>query len=212
MVNILRPRFSLLTLLLVISIVALAATVVVQRRNLRPLMIELGALREENGALRTEVGALSIGDPTKLHVIAVPVEGQYVWKWRVWVPAGQSVAVRVRHGAIPEKGVPQAPQCTLGLSEGEHVIRYTVQRDSQDGSWGASLRTESGGCSTGVGVVPWPEWDDWDSVGDGVGAKTVVGEPKKPLVLLRHRVGSDSKAWVQDGPAAGVMIWIEMHP
>lgn len=57
-----RARFSLLTLLLVTTIVAISITVTMLNR-------EIGPLQEDVARLRNEVGELNIGDPTKLHAI-----------------------------------------------------------------------------------------------------------------------------------------------
>src|SRR5947207_15917846 len=76
-----RPRISLLTALLLMTIAGLAIVVVLQWR-------EVGPLRAENRRMRDELGYLSIDDPTKAYAIQLKTVGDEPWKWRVYLPPG----------------------------------------------------------------------------------------------------------------------------
>jgi hypothetical protein len=97
-----RPRFSLLSALLLMTVAGLAIIVV-------RLWREVGPLRAEVAQLRNETGRLSVGDPTRVHAIEVRTREPLLWKWRVWVPEGQkNVLARYYFGKIPSSGIPAA--------------------------------------------------------------------------------------------------------
>ena len=68
-----RARYSLLTLVLATTIVALSITVVMLYREADPL-------RKEVARLRNEVGELNISDPSKLHAIRIDTSNELEWK------------------------------------------------------------------------------------------------------------------------------------
>src|SRR4051812_48010133 len=76
-----RPRLSLLTALLLMTIIGLATVVVLQWR-------EVGPLRAEKRRMRSELGYLNIDDPTKAYAIQLNTVGDEPWKWRVYLPPG----------------------------------------------------------------------------------------------------------------------------
>ena len=78
-----RPRFSILTALLLMTIVGMVFAVVHVRNRAASLELELRTLAYENRQLRDEVGALSIDDPSKIYAIRVRTDDDRTWKWRV---------------------------------------------------------------------------------------------------------------------------------
>jgi hypothetical protein len=94
-----RPRISLISALLLMTIVGMAMVIA-------QLWHEVGPLRKEVRALRNEVGRLSIDDPTKVHAIEVRTNEQLSWKWRVWVPENAKVSFHTKWGNVPRTGVP----------------------------------------------------------------------------------------------------------
>ncbi len=103
-----RPRFSLLTLLLLLTIAAIVVTV-------WQLYAELGPLRGEVKRLRNEVGELSVDDKTKLHAIRVPTDAESTWKWRVWIPKGRATVAHFHWGDISLTGLPNTPYAVVSL-------------------------------------------------------------------------------------------------
>jgi hypothetical protein len=74
-----RLRFSLLTVLLLTTIIAMAITITL-------LWCEIGPLRAEVRQLRSQLGELSIVDTETPYAIAIKTEEPDTWKWRVYLP------------------------------------------------------------------------------------------------------------------------------
>ena len=89
-----RPRISLLTLLLLTAIAAMAIVIA-------QLWREVGPLRAEVRRLRSEVGYLTIEDPTKAYAISVPTFEENSWRWRIFLPPGRMYALNERSGRLP---------------------------------------------------------------------------------------------------------------
>jgi hypothetical protein len=201
------PRFSLLTVLLVMNLVACGITIYRQWRELVPMRAELKKLRNE-------VGALTIDDETKLHAILMPTTERRMWKWRVWVPEGANVTVHYRWNDVPVKGVPKS-QRSAPLFPGENIVSFQPGKDD-DGNWRISFSTPS--TSYGTPLDSSEHWFDWDqmvSTGEGIGGATTVLDDKSQIyVLKRERVGhfSDSRQLEKvKEPTTGFIIWLEQH-
>lgn len=198
------PRFSLRSLVVAITFVAMAIA-------LWQLYIELAPLRSEVARLRNEVGELSVEDDSKLHAIEIPQRDEFTWKWRVWIPAGRKYELLVRSENIPKEGLPM-PEGTITISEfGEMWVMYRIARDPRDNTWRGSTSTRTG--SVGSDQHDWVEWGSRVSTDEGVNQSTLVGDPAKPLVLARKRVSKTvtSSQNIED-PAAGFMIWLNPIP
>ena len=74
-----RPRISLLSALLFMTIAGMAIVIV-------QLWREVGPLRAEVRRLRNELGVLTVENPSRLHAIEVRTKDEMIWKWRIWVP------------------------------------------------------------------------------------------------------------------------------
>jgi hypothetical protein len=200
-----RPRFSLLTMLLLTAIAGMAIVIALLWR-------EVGPLRTEVRMLRDETGRLSIEDGTKIHAIAIRTDEDHTWKWRVWVPQGTSANVRYQFGNVPKTGVP-AGQGSSFLESGEHWITLKAHRD-RDGNWVASLSTKGGGVGTSIG--PNDHWFDWRSMtatGEGVGTSSQMFDDDKPVIFLNRmraaQVNNSRQIDKMDGPTAGFIVWLE---
>jgi hypothetical protein len=100
----LRPRFSLLNLLVMVSVMGLLLLVIQQWREVEPL-------RQEVRRLRTELGYLVIEDPTKVYAIrAQSIEAiePNTWRWRLYLPPGGKYSLNVFSGHI--SGLVRQPQ------------------------------------------------------------------------------------------------------
>src|SRR3954462_9081750 len=76
-----RPRFSLLTVILLMTVVGLTIIVAMFWR-------EIGPLRADNRRMRDELGYLNIDDPTKAYAVQLKTLGDDTWKWRIYLPPG----------------------------------------------------------------------------------------------------------------------------
>lgn len=198
-----RPRFSLLTLLLLMTIAAMGIVI-------WPLWGEVEPLRTEVRRLRNEVGALSVEDETKFHAIAVPTSDEFTWKWRVWIPPGRHYRVFYQGDAIPKAGYPASlGSISLGTS-GEQWVEYRIRQDLRAGQWMGALATRDSG--VGSCQQDWVEWSRKASEGEGVGRTTTVFEPNERVLLQRFRVSQTNSSSQVEDPAAGFMIWVEPAP
>ena len=126
-------RFSLRTLMLLTTFVAMAVSLLVSARNNRRLARINESLGKENRRLRDEVGELSIEDEGQLHAIRIPTDSYLEWTWRVWIPQGREYRLRCVGDQIPKEGWPSGTGGTMWLRQaGEHVIRYRIRRDPKD--------------------------------------------------------------------------------
>jgi hypothetical protein len=129
-----RPRVSILNLLLVTTIVALAIVVLRMRSELR---VER-ALRIE---MLKKGGIMQVSDPDLVHVVQVINNWhENVLRWRVFVPRGRNVKLSARLEPVPDKPVaprlpPSAivvadrvPSNAVDLGPGEHVVSLSWER------------------------------------------------------------------------------------
>ena len=94
-----RPRISILTALLLMTILGMAIVIV-------QLWREVGPLRAEVRQLRIESGRLTIDDPDKIHAMAVhsaDTESKS-WKWRMYLPAGHKYYLHSLSAKIDDRG------------------------------------------------------------------------------------------------------------
>jgi hypothetical protein len=124
-----RPRVSILNLLLLTTIIALVIVII-------RLSGELAAEKDRRIQLLQKGGILEIGDANAVHVVQVssPTE-QNTLHWRVYVPAGRTVTLNARTDlvsadralvprlprnaiVVPERAAPHP----LLLGPGEHVV------------------------------------------------------------------------------------------
>lgn len=195
-----RPRLSLLSALLLMTIVGL--TIVVAQ-----LWREVGPLRKEVRRLRDEVGVISVDDPEKVHVIQVDTDEDLSWKWRVWLPENRVYVVRGQGDQVPKEGFPD-PGGSIWLREpGEHVIEYRIQRHRPNDRWHGELKTRT--ASAGAGAQPWLNWPTRTATSGGVGKSTQSFDAGERIEIIRHRVSQNSDSSKIEDPAAGFIIWLE---
>jgi hypothetical protein len=195
-----RARFSLLTLLLATTMVALSVTVAMLYR-------ELGPLRAEVSRLRNEVGELNVEDPARLHAIRVETDNELEWKWRIWIPEGATYRLRGEGGPVPDTGFPSTGGTIYLRDPGEQVIRYAIRRDPRDGKWYGELHGPHG--SVGKDAQPWVEWGSRTSTGGGVGRSTQSYLPGERVELIRFRVSQADSSSKIEKDAAGFVVWLE---
>ncbi len=202
-------RFTLRTLLMAITIAAMAMSLIVMYLNNRDLMLRNHTLAKENRRLRDELGSLTVDDVTQLHAIETSSGEQFDWTWRVWIPEGKEYRLRGEGGQVPKAGWPEYGGTMYLRDPGEHVIHYRISRDPRDGKWYGKLLTRGG--SVGGDHHQWVEWQSSTSTTSGVGTVTVAfSEDNDSVVeLCRHRVSQkDSTGEIED-LAEGFVVWLE---
>jgi hypothetical protein len=224
-----RSRFSLLTLILVMTIAAMGV-------GLWRLGREIVPMRRELQTLRAETGHLTIEDPSLIYAIAIPTMEKDVFRWRISLPRGKRLYLHCQPYDVPKSGVPPRPN-PLGGSEmvGEGQFRYEcrIQFDPRNPE---QLIARIGGRNEtqvyGTEVKLNERREDWieneitgrrtDS-GGGLGLDQISGSVDEPFVLLRMRaqkvvVKRDAQGkrtgWSFeqiDEPTDGLMIWIDQY-
>jgi hypothetical protein len=199
-----RIRFSLRVFLLLLFIASLVGS------NLFTAW-QLDKVRQENAQMHKELGYLKVSDPTKIHVVAVPTYEDMLWRWRIYVPQGQSFWICSSTHDIPQTGISESVSSTT-LDEGEYLLTAAIRPD-RHGKWQLTVGLEGGSASTGFGDDDATWIDDnlgWESSQAGVGSTEVL-EPENPAVLLRVRsMVKNATGSVSSSSATekGVMIWI----
>ena len=176
-----RPRISLQTLLLLVTIVAMALVI-------WQLNSELIPMREEVQTLRDETGQLTISEAEKIHAIQMATDYPLAWKWRVYIPDGRKVDLSHHTHQIPKESLPKTNGHEIA-GPGEFVV--TVKLDKQpDGRWRSSLS-----CNGVTTFQIFPEGaSGWLTEGhSGSQFKQVhrtvsVEKSGEPFVLMRKRV------------------------
>jgi hypothetical protein len=225
-----RPRISIFSALLLMTIVGMAIVIA-------QLWREVGPAREEIKRLRAEVGHLSIDDPKKAYAIAVPTSEEDTWKWRIYLPPGRTYTLHERSGRqLPQPS--QHPGKTWfdavlragsgGSSSGSAIqgeLSFEAKLIQKDDRWVlvTNYTKSDGSSSTRGGGTDSIYPDEWLSERrsrptrsdvPSVGQKEF--EPGQPILLL-HRMkpvitetpGGGYSSQMPDGPTEGFVLWIE---
>ena len=176
-----RPRISLLTLLLLLTIFAMGIALWQANSELIPM-------REEVQALRDETGQLTISDVEQIHAIQMATDYPLAWRWRVYIPEGRKVRLAHETHQISKEELPEANGHEIA-GPGEFVVTVTLDKQP-DGKWRSSLSCDG---VTTYRLFP-EDANRWLTEG-GSGSqfeqvfRTVsVERSGEPFVLLRKRV------------------------
>jgi hypothetical protein len=212
-----RIRFSIIGLLVLTLILALAASNVVSYRRLREVEPALEKLRNE-------VGELTVSDPRLVHAITIPSFEDSTYRWRLHLPGGRNFTLHAAAGQIPEDGLPEGGSANTLVSHtyaprtGDTEILQTVAVNrNQQRRW--QLTIDDGNSSS---TAPLPEnLKPWLERASGrtwnvAGREKTVSEPKgKPLHLFRLRKAKElpgGAVTVDMQPTDGILVWIEEDP
>ena len=201
-----RLRFSLKAFLLLLFIGSLVASNLFTSWQLRQL-------REENAQMRKDLGRLVIEEPNKLNIVAVPTYEDMLWRWRIYVPKGQSLHLCSVSQDIPMTGIPANFSSSGPMEEGEYVLTAAIRPDRK-GSW--QITVSGPHSSSGIGIADdraqWLSGNvGWSTEQAGTPAAQ-VSDLSQPMVLLRVRAmkqtapGSSSTT---TEPSDGVMLWLK---
>lgn len=221
----LRPRFSILTALLVLTIVALAVTVWRQNSEVSPL-------RQEVRRLRQELGHLTIDDENKIYAIQVPSADSDTKRFRVYLPKNRKFVLCSRIHTIPGKKLGHSRQewfATLGgsgstatIDSGEFTIDVYVKRsDEKPDHWNLHHNINGHGGGLVGSKMPWlNDRRAWTTSADVGLDKQIERDADEGLVLFELRQGNlkefpggHSVAQADESKEQpGVMMWIEPAP
>jgi hypothetical protein len=196
-----RPRYSLLTLLLVVltaSAILVSILADAEKKN----------LQAQHDRLKSKLGVLKITDPAKPHAI---VSGRsYVseaaWRWRVYLPEGKTWRFVYFLENIPENGYPAERGMNLGWvmkgDDPEFVLEaaFTKRQDQDRWSLFVSHRAMEG----------------WYRISDEADQRFKKNDPPKISFPNGHgetvTVDADGKLLLlkeRDSEGNGVLLFIE---
>lgn len=236
----LRPRISLLSLLLLTALVACGIVIAQQAHELEPL-------RRDNKRLNEERGTLVFKDDQKVQVIRVPDlftdDPERNQTFRVFIPEGRQYVAVVAVNGIPKEGYPEIERglptrmMILGqagrnafatLPPGENQLSIGTQKwPSGQLRIRFAARTTSTRIPLSMSVDSptdqWPhdKWEAFSTFGDEVGGITRAFDPTERIVLKRYRVEPSYvgdrfdvsfSTHEPDGPMDGYMLWLEPVP
>lgn len=215
-----RPwRFSLATILLLLAIVALIVSHVRISRQMAlreaQLSAELEAARAEVEKLRKEVGYLDVTDKKKLHIAAAPTHLDLDWKWKIFVPEGESFHV---HDLI-EKSSGGSSSNRLPLETGENLIQFVVYK-GPEGGWKKKLLVKQDRGNTSVSSDLPEDAMSWFGAGTtSTGGLTSASgthqyDVESTVDLLKmtaraNRPRDEAAAAEEDQPETQIKVWIE---
>ncbi|TWT95903.1 hypothetical protein Pla108_29800 [Botrimarina colliarenosi] len=195
----LRPRISLLSLLLLTAIVALSLALWGESSRRWPLEREIQALRRE-------VGEVAVADPTKMYVQPLDnsVDNRMHFRWRAYVPPGRAGVVTV---LVQQPWKNREGYLTMTLDAGDSGFELVTLPAVAGDLWMYSLRSSSTVRRSGSSN-PRPPWlgqggepvgltfDDFDpqpGVAEGheaalmdLAGQSENGEPVRVIVTAKH--------------------------
>lgn len=234
-----RPKFSLLGLIALMTIVALVMGLYSSARRNAQINDLNDQLAAENKEFRNELGIFEVEDSTKLHALRAPTEGDEPRKYRIYLPPGYKYTRCYKANGIPERDVPQRVNAEP-LDPGLYVFRIEIER-SNDKNTGdpqpyatVKLEREQQGdvnSTSSTFISVGERQNDW-LVNKETGStafgwqepsrEVELHDPSEPFVLYRARAhqvqvrsrGSNGRliSWSSkeiNGETDGFMVWIE---
>jgi hypothetical protein len=227
-----RPRVSLLTALLLLTIVGLSIVSF-------GLWREVGPLRLENRRMRAQLGQLRIEDSKKAYAMQLPAYEDNTWRWRIYLPPGGQHVMYDYSGILPARNgrkdkdwFEEMKQSGRGggTSSGSHLQgEFTIVAKllKENGRWKVAMSFTPGDSEqsatltseTGIAQATddWPgDYRQRGRIANGVGMEQKSFAPGEPMVLLaaqravvKKLPGGARRTETTKGPAEGIAIWIE---
>lgn len=211
-----RPRISLLSALLLMTIAGMAIVIV-------QLWQEVGPLREEVIQRRAEMGQLYVTDTSKAHAIGVDWDADGVWRWRIFLPErpnrGNNWIIRTyigKHRAFAGDELEKwlaGPRTDEGIEsgsgggirDGESTLEIKLAKD-RDG-WYLQQGKEN------KDRIP-AEYNVWLDdpnlrfpMSKVLSSEQTIYDSGDPIVLLCIQQANDSRTNGVDGDT--ILVWIE---
>ncbi|PQO25134.1 hypothetical protein C5Y96_26920 [Blastopirellula marina] len=178
--------FSLLTILLLLTIVALSISHVRMSWQMDENNQAMATMEAELTQLRKEAGYLEITDEKLVHVVAPPTHEDLVWRWKVFVPQG----VVMKSHMQTKRSTGSSMTTTSQLDEGENLVELAIYR-GPEGEWKQKI-TVIRGHDTSSSSVDLPEdfmsWLNNASTGSsGImrSSGTTTFQPDEDITLLK---------------------------
>lgn len=197
----LRPRFSLLSLLLLTAVVALSLSLWGESSRRLPLQREIEALRRE-------VGEVSAADPRRMYVqpLERSIDSRMHFRWRAYVPPGRSAEVTVEVQQLDEN---RMGHLTMRLEAGETGFEFAILPSVPGTLWMYQLgdpASERRGATSG----PKPPWLANGARTEGIDFKDFDAKPGVPEgqdATLMDLVGNSD-----DGQRLRVIVKAKHYP
>jgi hypothetical protein len=196
-----RLRFSLLNVLFLLTIAGLGLVVWRQWQEVRPLRAEVRRWRDENGVL-------TITDPSKVYIMALPTLERMTWRWRIYVPAGRSYMLHTGQGSATHHQLystsGSACSSRLPMENSSQPREIIVAAAIRDGEGGRTLVVDAEGafkCEIGT--------PDGITFHTSISRTSTEFEPNLPFEIIRYE-GSTRWNGMSDPNVAkpGVAVWL----
>lgn len=205
------PRFSLRTLIVAVAVAGLSISLFDTTRKLRTAQDELESLRNS-------VGELTISDPRRVHVIALPSYEGMTYRWRVHLPAGRPFYLKTAISQIPVRGLPDPKTSRINShkfpprqSATEFILTVAVHRDAL-GRWRLTWERERDNLSLFLSQseAQWLGAVAGQSLWQAGNGQTESAPSGQPLILARLRKGKKVPRGftVEMNPCDGILVWI----
>ena len=215
-------KFSIKSLLVLITLVALCVALVLSRLQLSKATEELktqqARAKTDLDALKAEYNALNVSDPTRIKAVAMPrLLGFNMWQWRVYMPPGQRFRIRTAYDK--QSSLSGEPNIVRGkstheLQSGESIL--SVALNNTNGHWQLNIGSDAEDqlmSTTSPVRSSDTKWLDEGRIGAMVTGNNKggsEGDPVKPFLLLRLLDTTPQAEGVT--PAWRAMMWIEEVP
>lgn len=211
------PRFSLLTLLFITTIVAGAISHFLTSR-------ELARVKRELSLVRKDLNYIDSDSPNDIYAVALPTYGPMQWRWRIQLPTAGAFRLRSFVGMVPETGLPVKSEIHNDvfldrrgrpLPGGESILLSVAIFADETGVW--RIMTETPERNLARPIANAPSWlaanatMQWMLKVYGKN-ETVSCNASEPLLLLKKRKAlsvSGGGFTVDTNPTDGILIWIE---
>lgn len=210
-----RPRISLLTLLLLMTTLALAISLYQMGQDVVPLRNTVKDLREE-------LGQFNVADLKRAHVRRGETVTSTAWKWRIYLP--DQFSLRAGEGELDEfmpgdfatwKLNSDLKHHSLNLNElGQFTLELAVEEHG--GKWWIKTATKNEVRGTTQLKDDWyAELGKQVQYSDASYERVSITDPTDPVVLLyvrrgeREQVGDTYVTKQVAGKAQTLVIWLE---
>jgi hypothetical protein len=136
-----NTRFSLLSLLLVISLVASCLGWFVARRQVQQHAESLDALQAKHSSLRDSTGQIETPDPKKIYIRNLKTAAPRVFRFRVAIPTDMRASLDCRYDVGGQPVKLKTPPISTAVSnsqvsQGSHVVsELTIYVNRNSDSW-----------------------------------------------------------------------------
>ena len=213
-----RPKVSLLSFLLAISLVAVGFS---HWHNSRKLHFVTSELLK----LRSEAGYITVEDKSKFHALAIESGDPNIWKWRLFIPKGTKYKWNIAGENIPQSTPPAKPGVSSISNEqywetDTNVLVTAHLKEIDSGDWILTVSSKIGNSKSQMGGVTLQipadkmKWMRTVSSFENreIGTREIaIRDPHGPIILLQKRPCEkkpDGSFKPSTGTMPGYMIWL----